>query len=138
MTLDREERNKKNMALGGGIEYTLKIRGYTASLLIPFSIFLKRRQYYRGLFQAKVGKGLSEKIIFRLWETRTWASHVALVVKNPPTNAGDIRDTDSIPGLGRCPGEGNATHSSILAWEIPWTEEPDRLQFIELQRVGYN
>ena len=35
-------------------------------------------------------------------------------------------------------GEGNATHSSILAWEIPWTEEPDRLQFIELQRVGYN
>ena len=63
---------------------------------------------------------------------------MALVVKNPPTNAGDIRDTASIPGLGRYPGEGNATHSSILAWEIPWTEEPDRLQFIELQRVGYN
>ena len=31
-----------------------------------------------------------------------------------------------------------ATHSSILAWEIPWTEEPDGLQSTELQKVGYN
>ena len=31
-----------------------------------------------------------------------------------------------------------ATHSSILAWEIPWTEEPDRLQSMELQRVRHN
>ena len=31
-----------------------------------------------------------------------------------------------------------ATHSSILAWEIPWTEEPGRLQSMGLQRIGYN
>ena len=31
-----------------------------------------------------------------------------------------------------------ATHSSILAWKIPWTEEPGRLQSMGLQRVGYN
>ena len=31
-----------------------------------------------------------------------------------------------------------ATHSSILAWEIPWTEEPGRLQFMESQRVGHD
>ena len=31
-----------------------------------------------------------------------------------------------------------ATHSSILAWEIPWTEEPRRLQFMGLQRVGHD
>ena len=31
-----------------------------------------------------------------------------------------------------------ATHSSILAWEIPWTEEPGGLQFIGLQKVGHN
>ena len=43
------------------------------------------------------------------------------VVKNLPANAGDA---GSIPGSGRFPGEGNATHSSVLAWEIPWTEEP--------------
>ena len=32
--------------------------------------------------------------------------------------------------------KGMATHSSILAWEIPWTEEPDRLQSMGLQKVG--
>ena len=31
-----------------------------------------------------------------------------------------------------------ATHSSILAWKIPWTEDPDRLQFMGSQRVGHN
>ena len=31
-----------------------------------------------------------------------------------------------------------ATHSSTLAWKIPWTEEPDGLQFIEMQRVGHD
>ena len=36
-------------------------------------------------------------------------------------NAGDIRDSGLISGS---PGEGNATHSSILAWKIPWAEEP--------------
>ena len=36
-----------------------------------------------------------------------WTSQMALVVKNPPANAGDIRDTGSIPGSGRTPGEGN-------------------------------
>ena len=34
--------------------------------------------------------------------------------------------------------EGMATHSSILAWRIPWTEEPGRLQFTGLQRVGHD
>ena len=47
------------------------------------------------------------------------------VVKNPHANAGDL---GSIPGLGRSPEKGMATHSSILAWRIPWTEEPGGLQ----------
>ena len=45
------------------------------------------------------------------------------MVKNLPANAGDPRDTGSIPGLGRSPGEENSNCSSILAWEIVWTEE---------------
>ena len=49
------------------------------------------------------------------------------VVKNPPANARDIRDAGSIPGSGKSPEEGMATYSSVLAWEIPWTEESDRL-----------
>ena len=45
------------------------------------------------------------------------------VIKNPPAKAGDARDAGSIPGWGRALGEEMATHSSILACEIPWTEE---------------
>ena len=50
-------------------------------------------------------------------------------------NAGD---PGSIPGSGRYTGEGNGTHSSILAWKIPWTEEPDRLQSMGSQRLGHD
>ena len=49
---------------------------------------------------------------------------MTLVVKNPPANAGDLGDMGSIPELRRSPGEGTATHASILAWRISWTEEP--------------
>ena len=55
----------------------------------------------------------------------------------PPGNTEDIRDVGSIPGSGRSPGEEMATHSSVLAWETPQTEEPNRLQSLGSQRVGY-
>ena len=69
---------------------------------------------------------------------------MALVVKNPVANARGVRDVGSIPELGRSLGwedpleEEMTTHSSILAWEIPWTEEPEGLQSIGSQRVGHN
>ena len=53
------------------------------------------------------------------------------MVKNLPTKTGD---TGSILGSGRSP----ATHSSILAWRIPWTEEPGGLQSRGSQRVWHN
>ena len=46
-------------------------------------------------------------------------AQVALVVKNPPVDAGDKRDIGSIPGREDPLEEGMATHSSILAWRIP-------------------
>ena len=49
------------------------------------------------------------------------------MVKQPPDNAGDIRDVSSIPGQKDPLEEGMATHSSILAWRIPWAEEPGGL-----------
>ena len=52
------------------------------------------------------------------------------VVKNLPASVAHV---GSVPGLGRSPGEGNGTHSSIFAGEIPWTEEPGSLQFMGLQ-----
>ena len=66
------------------------------------------------------------------------------MVKNPPANAGD----GSIPGLGRLPEKGMATHSSVLAWEIhgkrslvgyrPWgCKEPDTTQQLDnLQHIS--
>ena len=63
---------------------------------------------------------------------------MALVVKNIPTNAGDMRIQAQSLGQEDPLEEGKATHSSILAWRIPWTEEPGRLQSIGLQRVRYD
>ena len=53
-------------------------------------------------------------------------------------NGGDIGHMHSIPGLGRSPEKEMAAHSSILAWEIPWTEKPGGLQSMESQRVRHN
>ena len=46
------------------------------------------------------------------------------MVKNPPANAVEVRTMGSVSGWEDPLEEGIATHSSILAWRIPWTEEP--------------
>ena len=56
--------------------------------------------------------------------------------KEPASNAGDARDVGSIPGWGRSPRVGNGNHSSILACEMPWTEESGRLQTMKSQDLG--
>ena len=60
------------------------------------------------------------------------------MVKNPPANAGDIRDAGLIPGSGRSPrgGHGNLLHYSCL--RIPWTEKPGGLQSTGAHTVGHN
>ena len=63
---------------------------------------------------------------------------MALVVMNTPASTGDVRDVGLIPELGRSPGGGNATHSNILAWSIPWIEEPGGLQSMGSQRVRHD
>ena len=60
------------------------------------------------------------------------------MVKNLLAKAGDIRDSGSTSGQEEPLGKGMATHSSILAWRIPWTEEPGGLQSIGLQRVRHD
>ena len=64
-----------------------------------------------------------------------WISQVSWLIKNTPVNIGDTRDMGPIPGLGM---EDMATHSNILAWRIPWTEEPGGLQSMGLQRIGHD
>ena len=66
------------------------------------------------------------------------ASQVAPVVQNLPANAGEVRDVGSIPGLGRPLEEGLATHSSVPAWRISWTEERGGLQPMGSHRVGHS
>ena len=57
------------------------------------------------------------------------------MVKHAPANVGDVV---------RSPGQGDplekemATHSSVLAWRVPWTEEPGGLQSVRSQRVGHD
>ena len=53
------------------------------------------------------------------------------MVKNLLASAADIRDVGSLE-------EDMATHSSILAWKIPWTEEPTGLRSMGSQRIGHN
>ena len=65
----------------------------------------------------------------------SWASLVAQIVKNPPAMRETwVRSLDQEDHLEK----GIATHSSILAWRIPQTEEPGRLQSMGLKRVGYD
>ena len=107
----------------------------------------------RGAWQATVHRVTKSRTqLKRLGTAHIGAFQVLLVVKNSPAKAGNLRDAGSIPGSGS-PGrplciyiwslgqedpleEEMATHSSILAWRIPWTEEPGGLQSRGLQRVG--
>ena len=79
------------------------------------------------------GRSAGEGIGYPLWYFR--ASLVAQMVKNLPA----MQET-RVRSLGReDPLEkGMATHSSILAWRSPWTEEPGGLQSIGSQRVGHD
>ena len=85
---------------------------------------------------------------FRIWNSCWIESHIFVSkiccfpdgtsVKNLPANA--RRCELQVPSLGwEDPLEGGmGTHSSILVWKIPWTEDPGGLQFMGLQRVRYN
>ena len=68
--------------------------------------------------------GKSIEIIVSLCKLNV-ASQVALVVKNPPANAGGIRDASSIPGSGRSPGGGHDNPLQYSYLENPMEEEPD-------------
>ena len=98
------------------------------------------RGFLKGNFWKliKIAFGFEEEWRFVLLYSSTEGFPGGSVVKNPPANAGDAEDVGSIPGKGRSPREGMATHSSILAWKIPWTEELGGLQSMGSQRVQHD
>ena len=67
--------------------------------------------------------------------TGSLCSLVAQLVKNLPASAGDARNTDLMLGWEDSLEKEMATHSSILVWKIPWTEETGGLQTMGLQRA---
>ena len=61
------------------------------------------------------------------------------MVKDPPANARDVKRHEFNSWARKnLLKEGMATHFTILAWRIPWTEEPDGLRYMGSQRVGHN
>ena len=86
------------------------------------------------------GDRLPSGLRFADWPLCPWASQAVLVVRNLMASAGDVGATSWITHewlSGEDPMEkGMATHSSILAWRNPWTEEPGWLQSMGLHRVG--
>ena len=101
------------------------------------SIFAWRIPFSRGAWRATVPR--VPKSLTGLSSTSLWsfmgAFQVALVVKNPPT----MQKTQfQSPGWEDPLEKGTATHSSIFAWRIPGTEEPDRLPSMGSQRVRHS
>ena len=91
--------------------------------------FLCMRKDQEGRKPSQTGRGEGKEL--------GAAAMVALVVENPPSNVGGMRDSSSVSALRRSPEKGMATHSSILAWRIQ-AEEAGRLQSMGLQRVGHD
>ena len=77
-------------------------------------------------------------VIFKFFPSIVRTSRVVLVVKNPPANAGHIRDTDLIPGSGGSPREGHGNPLQYSCLENPMTKEPGGLQSMRLHRVTHD
>ena len=92
---------------------------------------------HRGAWQASVHRAAKSQTQLKPLSIcpKNGASQVSLVVKNLPCNARDMRDSSSILGQQDLMEKATATHSSILAWRIPWTEESGGLQSIGSYRV---
>ena len=78
---------------------------------------------------------MHDMCIFKTMETEDRIHGEKANIKSLPPPSGkesacSAADPGSIPGSGSSPGEGMAAHSRILAWRIPWTEEPGSLQSI--------
>ena len=101
-----------------------------STLIRPFSSISKLNDTPRG---SRIVQSHHQK-------TKKWAVGGS-EVKASASNTGDL---GSIPGLGKSMGwedpleKEMSTHSSILAWRIPWTEEPGGLQSMGSQRVGHD
>ena len=89
------------------------------------------QKYEFLLLQSLVTKILS--CISHIYD-QLWAFQVVLVVKNPPANAGHLRNSGSISWLGASSGGGRGNPLQYSCLRIPWTKNPGELWFLESQR----
>ena len=82
------------------------------SKVVWFSCFFKNFPYFVAIH---CFKGFSV-----INKSEVACFQVVITVKNPPANGGDIRDVDSIPGVGRCPGGGNVNSLQYSCLENPY------------------
>ena len=88
------------------ISFQTKAKWSFLSLILIIPLFdLKVFYVFLLLFQQSWNS--FRGLYFSIWALSSWASQVLLVVKSLPANAGEVRGSGSIPGLGRSPGEGN-------------------------------
>ena len=91
-------------------------------------------------FQYSGLKNSMDSIVHGVAKSRTRLSDFHfrdfLVSQTVKVSAYNVGDQGPIPGSGRSLEKAMAPHSSTLAWKIPWTEEPGRLQSMGSQRVG--
>ena len=100
-----------------------------------YSIFRQKRDIWCS--QITTQSILEIKLAF-IRSSWNGTSQAVLMVKNPPTNAGDARDVSLIPGLGRSLEVGSGNPLQYLACKIPWTEKPGGTQSMRPQRVKHN
>ena len=82
--------------------------------------------------------GLPPKSLGASVRKNRWRGKMTASAKRKQKAGNNVGDPGLIPESGRSPGEEMATHSSTLAWKIPWTEKHGRLQSMGSQRVGHD
>ena len=107
------------------------IRHLMTSLILPVIQNASDKEWIRHTSWVP-GTHFLVKRINTLLHLYNWGFPGGSVVKNLAANAEDAGDWEELLV------KGMATHSSILAWKIPWTEEPGRLQSMGLQRIGHD
>ena len=119
--------------------YTYK---YICQVHMSTSAYQESQSFYCNTFLMKIPKIVNWVLLLKKFY---WKSFVRIcvaeglprwsVVKNLPANAGDVC---SIPGCVDPLEKELVTHSSILAWKTPWTEQPDGLQCMGLQSLRHD
>ena len=96
---------------------------WTVACQAPLSMSFSRQEYWCGLpFPSPIYSCSANENLENLWTV------FQPLMSDGKESACNVGDLGLIPGSGGFLEKGMATHSSILAWKIPWTEEPGRLQ----------